>query len=31
VTTTGAIFAASTTSINETERRLRSKEHNRAD
>jgi hypothetical protein len=31
VTTTGAIFAAFTTSINETERRLRSKEHNRAD
>jgi hypothetical protein len=31
VTTTGAIFAASTTLINGTERRLRSKEHNRAD
>jgi hypothetical protein len=31
VTTTGPIFAASTTLINETERRLRSKEHNRAD
>jgi hypothetical protein len=27
----GAIFAAPTTSINETERCLRSKEHNRAD
>ncbi len=31
VTTTGPIFAASPTLINETERRLRSKEHNRAD
>jgi hypothetical protein len=31
VRTTAALFAASTTSINETERRLRSKEHNRAD
>jgi hypothetical protein len=30
-TTTSAIFAASTTSTNETERGLRSKEHNRAD
>jgi hypothetical protein len=31
VTTTGPIFAASPTSINETERRLRSREHNRVD
>jgi hypothetical protein len=31
VTTTGPIFAASPTLINETERRLRAKEHNRAD